>query len=95
MISYGFLNFKSKTMKRVILSLFVIALSFSTYSCRESTGEKTEEALESIGEDIETNTERAAEKIEEGAEKAVEEIDEEIHEDDQVEAEQVEVEVEK
>ena len=69
-------------MKKVILSLFIAGLSFSFVSCRETTEEKTEDAIEAIGEDIEENADRAAEKIEEGAEKVGREIDEEMHDHD-------------
>ncbi|MFD1079796.1 hypothetical protein, partial [Longispora fulva] len=46
---------------------------------RETTQEKTEEAVEAIGEDIEAGTEKAAEEIEEGVEKVGRELDEEYH----------------
>jgi hypothetical protein len=78
-------------MKKVILSLFVIGITFTTYSCRESTEQKTEEAVEAIGEDIEDGTRRAADKVEQGAENLEREIDEEIHEtDDQIQHEEIE-----
>jgi len=71
-------------MKKIFLILMVAAMATSVYSCRETTQEKTEDALESIGEDIETNTKEAGEKIEAGAEKVVKEIDEEVHNTDDV-----------
>lgn len=73
-------------MKKLILSIFVAALSLSIYSCRETTEEKAEEAVEAAGEDIEHNTRKAGEEIEEGAEEIEREIDEEIHEDDEIHA---------
>lgn len=66
----------------------VAGMATSVYSCRETTQEKTEDALESIGEDIETNAEKAGEKIEAGAEKVVKEIDEEVHQTDDVNGEE-------
>jgi gas vesicle protein len=68
-------------MKKSVLILVAI-FSLSLYSCRETTQEKTEDAVEAIGEDIEDNVNKAGEKVEEGAKKVEKEIDEEIHEDD-------------
>lgn len=76
-----FINPYLKKMKKLILFLAAI-LALSLNACRETTQEKTEEAVEAIGEDIEDNAEKAGEKIEEGAEKVKKEIDEEIHETD-------------
>jgi hypothetical protein len=50
-----------------------------SWSCRETTQEKTEEAVEAIGEDIEAGTEEAAEAVEQELEEAGREIDEEYH----------------
>ena len=69
-------------MKKVFLSFFIAGLTLTTYSCRETTQDKTEEAVEAIGEDIEDGTKRAADEVEKGVEKVEREIDEEIHEDD-------------
>ena len=66
----------------------IASMATSVYSCRETTQEKTEDALESIGEDIETNAKKAGEKIEAGAEKLVKEIDEEVHNTDDVNGEE-------
>ncbi|TDN90423.1 hypothetical protein DET49_10583 [Salegentibacter sp. 24] len=73
--------------KLVFISVAVFTLSL--YSCRETTQEKTEDAVEAIGEDIEDGVNKAGEKvkegarkIEEGAEKIEDEIDEEIHNND-------------
>lgn len=72
-------------MKKLFLSFMVAVLTLTAISCRETTQEKTEDALEAIGDDIEDGTRRAADEIEEGAENLEREIDEEIHEtDDQV-----------
>lgn len=67
--------------------MMVATFATSIYSCRETTQEKTQDALESIGEDIETNAKKAGEKIEEGAEKVVKEIDEEVHNTDDMNVE--------
>ncbi|MCF4101933.1 hypothetical protein L1I30_09670 [Gillisia sp. M10.2A] len=75
-------------MKKVFLLLMMAVITASVYSCRETTQEKTEDALESIGEDIETNTKKAGEKIEEGAKKVKEEIHEEMHDTDDVNGEE-------
>lgn len=69
-------------MKKLFLSLVLAGAGLSTYSCRESTQQKTEDAVEAIGEDVEDGTRRAADKLERGAEKVEREIDEEIHETD-------------
>ncbi|MGB7843025.1 MAG: hypothetical protein WBL21_09555 [Salinimicrobium sp.] len=72
-------------MKKLILSLSFAVLALTTFSCRESTQDKTKEAAEAIGDDIEAGTREAAQKVEEGAEKVEREIDEEIHDtDDQI-----------
>jgi len=75
-------------MKKSVIILGAI-FTLNLYSCRETTQEKTEDAVEAIGEDIEDNVNKAgdkvkegAEKIEKGAEEVEKEIDEEIHEDD-------------
>lgn len=62
-------------MKKVFYLLALSVLIFSVQSCRETTQDKTEEAIEAIGEDVEAGTKNAAEKVEQ-------EIDEEIHETD-------------
>ena len=76
-------------MKKLALLLFAAVFATSIYSCRETTQEKTQDALESIGEDIETNAKKAGEKIEAGAEKVVKEIDEEVHDTDDVNGEEI------
>ncbi len=82
------LNQNQISMKKLVLLLISI-FTLSLYSCRETTQEKTEDAVEAIGKDIEDNVNKAGEKVkegakkvEEGAEKVEREIDEEIHEDD-------------
>lgn len=73
-------------MKKIAILFTALMFSLSSYSCRETTEEKTEEAIDAIGEDIEEGSKKAAEDIEKGAEKVEQEIHEEMHEtDDQVE----------
>lgn len=73
-------------MKKIVIVFGALVMSLSNYSCRETTEEKTEEAIDAIGEDIEEGSKKAAEDIEKGAEKVEQEIHEEMHEtDDQVE----------
>ena len=71
-------------MKKVLLHLTVAGILFSFSSCRETTEQKAEDAIEAAGEDIRRNTERAAEEIEEGAENLEREIEEERHRIDDV-----------
>lgn len=71
-------------MKKMIVSLMALSFLVAVSSCRETTGEKVEEAAEAVGEDIENAAEATAETVEEG----IEEIDREIDEarvDDMVE----------
>lgn len=69
-------------MKKLALFLLASVFTLSIYSCRETTEEKAEEAIEAAGEDIERNTERAAEEIERGAEEVEREIEEEVNNTD-------------
>lgn len=64
-------------MKRIILSLFALSLIVSISSCRETTGDKVEEAAEAVGEDIENAAEATTETIEEGVDKIDQELEEE------------------
>jgi len=65
-------------MKKLFLLLMIAGITTSLYSCRETTQEKSQEAVEAIGEDIETNVKKAGEKIEEGAKKVKEEVQEKV-----------------
>ena len=56
-------------MKKLFLLLMIAGITTSLHSCRETTQEKSKEAVEAIGKDIETNVKKAGEKIEEGAKK--------------------------
>ena len=71
-------------MKKILLHFVLAGMIFSFSSCRETTEEKAEEAIEAAGEDIRRNTERAAEEIEQGAENLEREIEEERHQTDDV-----------
>ena len=62
-------------MKKVILSVMALGLLLGT-SCRETTEEKTEDAIEAMGEDIEANAEEAGDAIEAGAEEVEAEMNE-------------------
>ena len=68
-------------MKKLSLLLLAAVFSLSIYSCRETTEEKTEDAVEEIGNDMETSAEEAGDEIEQAAENAEAEIDEEMHEE--------------
>ena len=61
-------------MKRIFLNVLMIAFTVSVYSCRESTQEKTEDAVEAMGEDIENAAEEAGDAIQEGADELNDEI---------------------
>jgi hypothetical protein len=71
-------------MKKMFLMLLMAGISSSFYSCRETTQQKTEDAVEAIGKDIEENTKKAGKKIEEGARKVKKEVNEEINNTDDV-----------
>lgn len=71
-------------MKKLFLILMVAGLATSMHSCRETTQQKTQEAVEAIGEDIEDNTKKAGKKIEEGAKKVKKEVQEEVNNTDDV-----------
>lgn len=51
-------------MKKLFLSLLVAVFTLSIYSCRETTEDKTEEAVEAVGEDIEQAGEEAEGELE-------------------------------
>ncbi len=61
-------------MKRTLVSLAFVAAVIMTYSCRETTQEKTEEAVEAMGEDIENAAEETGDAIKEGADELNDEI---------------------
>ena len=71
-------------MKKMMFGFLIAGFVLSLTSCRETTEEKVEDAIESAGEDIRRNTERAAEEIEEGAENLEREIEEERQKIDDV-----------
>lgn len=65
-------------MKKLSLLLLAAVFSLSIYSCRETTEEKTEDAVEEIGDDMENTAEEAGEEMEEAAENVEAEMDEEM-----------------
>lgn len=71
-------------MKKLFVMLLLAGIGSSLTSCRESTQQKTQDAVEAIGKDIEDNTKKAGKKIEEGAQKVKKEVDEEINNTDDV-----------
>ncbi|MFC7356505.1 hypothetical protein ACFQO1_02310 [Jejudonia soesokkakensis] len=78
-------------MKKIMTTLAALALIVSISSCRETTGEKAEDALEAAAQDTEDNLEKAGEAIEEAVEdagdaieNAGDEIEEEIDGTDDV-----------
>lgn len=52
-------------MKKLFLSLLVATFTLSIYSCRETTEDKTEEAVEAVGEDVEATGEEVETEMEE------------------------------
>lgn len=60
-------------MKKILL--VSCALIFSLSACRESTQQKSREAVDAIGDDIQRNAEEIGEEIEEGAKKAGDKIE--------------------
>lgn len=71
-------------MKNLMMLMLCAAMSAALFSCRESTQQKTQDAVEAIGEDIEDNTKKAGKKIEEGAKNVQREVQEEINNTDDV-----------
>lgn len=69
-------------MKKLFLLFAVATMSLSIYSCRETTEEKTEDAVESMGEDVEN----AGEEVENAAENAGDEMEEEVEGTDDMNA---------
>ena len=75
-------------MKKLFLLFAVATMSLSIYSCRETTEEKTEDAVEAMGEDVENAAEEAGNEMEEAgqevenaAENAENEMEEEVQEE--------------
>lgn len=73
-------------MKKAILIMMLAGLATTFQSCRETTQQKTQDAVEAIGEDIEDNTKKAGKKIKDGAKKVQKEVQEEIDNTDDVNA---------
>lgn len=74
MVIFSCLTKKIQIMKRIFLNVLMIAFTVSIYSCRETTQEKTEEAVEAMGEDIENAAEEAGDAIQGGADELNDEI---------------------
>lgn len=76
---------KHKIMKKLKLITVIASISLITYSCRETTGDKAEDAIEAAAEDTKDNLEQAGEAIEDVGEEIKEEVqntDDIIREDD-------------
>ncbi|MCF4101934.1 hypothetical protein L1I30_09675 [Gillisia sp. M10.2A] len=71
-------------MKKLSLLLLAAVFSLSIYSCRETTEEKTEDAVEEMGTDIENAAEEAGDEVEAAADNAGNEIEEEVDGTDDV-----------
>ncbi len=71
-------------MKKLSLLLLAAVFSLSIYSCRETTEEKTEDAVEAVGNDMEDAAEEAGEEVEAAAENVETETEEEINGTDDV-----------
>ena len=75
-------------MKKLFVLFAVATMSLSIYSCRETTEEKTEDAVEAMGEDVENaadeagnEMEEAGQDVENAAENAEEEMEQEVQEE--------------
>ena len=63
-------------MKKLSLLLLAAVFTLSFYSCRETTEEKTEDAVEEIGNDMEEATEESVDAVEEATDESVEAVEE-------------------
>tara|TARA_R100000935_G_scaffold626_1_gene2317 strand:- start:175 stop:408 length:234 start_codon:yes stop_codon:yes gene_type:complete len=73
-------------MKKLSLLLLAAVFSLSIYSCRETTEEKTEDAMESAADDMEDAADEAGNEIEAAGENAETELEEEVNGTDDVNA---------
>ncbi len=71
-------------MKKLSLLLLAAVFTLSIYSCRETTEEKTEDAVEEIGNDMEEATEESVDAVE----NAADEVEAEVEGTDDVDADQ-------
>ena len=69
-------------MKKLLLLLAVAMMTVSLQSCRETTQQESEEAVEEIGRDIEAGAEEAARETEAAAEEVEAEVEAEVNETD-------------
>lgn len=74
-------------MKKLFVMLLLVGIGSSLTSCRDTTEQKTQDAVEAIGKDIEDNTKKAGKKIEEGAKKVKDGVNKEINNTDDVNGE--------
>lgn len=74
-------------MKKLFVVLLLAGIGSTLTSCRDTTQQKTQDAVEAIGKDIEDNTKKAGKKIEEGANKVKDEVNEEINNTDDINGE--------
>jgi len=63
-------------MKKLSLLLLAAVFTFSFYSCRETTEEKTEDAVEETGNDMKEATEESVDAVEEATDKFVDAVEE-------------------
>ena len=63
-------------MKKLSLLLLATVFTLSIYSCRETTEEKTEDAVEEIGNDMEEATEESVDAVEEATDESVDAVEE-------------------
>jgi hypothetical protein len=63
-------------MKKLSLLLLAAVFTLSFYSCRETTEEKTEDAVEEIGNDMEEATDESVDAVEEATDESVEAVEE-------------------
>ncbi|WP_417885832.1 hypothetical protein [Zunongwangia sp.] len=71
-------------MKKYFLTILFAGVLFNFTACRETTEQKTKDAVDAIGDDIEDNVKKAGEKIEKGADKVKEDVNKEIKDTDGV-----------
>lgn len=71
-------------MKKLSLLLLAAVFSLSIYSCRETTEEKTEDAMESAADDMGDAVDEAGNDIEDAADNAGNEVQEEVNGTDDI-----------
>jgi hypothetical protein len=71
-------------MKKLVTTFAALALIVSISSCRETTEEKAEDAVEAAAQDAEDNMEKAGDAVENAANEAGQEMKEEMDGTDDV-----------